>query len=233
METDRKVTIYDKSASRAPSTDSYGEYVSVRFGDISIPRIAERRAAAARVPGVRRCHRARPRAALQRPRGPRSRRGARGHAVVARRRRRAGATDAHEPARRPPRPEPARRRRRDDRATGWSSAPTSSCTTAARSARARVVGDNAVLGKRPALGGQSTAQRDPLPGLVIGAGCTISTGAIVFAGSTLGERVIVGDLAVVRERVTHRPRQRGRARRDGRERHDASARACASRPRPT
>jgi predicted dehydrogenase len=40
METDRKVTIYDKSASRAPSTDSYGEYVSVRFGDISIPRIA-------------------------------------------------------------------------------------------------------------------------------------------------------------------------------------------------
>jgi predicted dehydrogenase len=39
METDRKVTIYDKSASRSPSTDSYGEYVSVRFGDISIPRI--------------------------------------------------------------------------------------------------------------------------------------------------------------------------------------------------
>ena len=39
METDRKVTIYDKSASRSPSTDSYVEYVSVRFGDISIPRI--------------------------------------------------------------------------------------------------------------------------------------------------------------------------------------------------
>jgi predicted dehydrogenase len=39
METDRKVTIYDKSVTRPPSTDSYGEYVSVRFGDISIPRI--------------------------------------------------------------------------------------------------------------------------------------------------------------------------------------------------
>ena len=39
METDRKVTIYDKSVSRPRSTDSYGEYVSVRFGDISIPRI--------------------------------------------------------------------------------------------------------------------------------------------------------------------------------------------------
>jgi predicted dehydrogenase len=39
METDRKLTIYDKSASRSASTDSYAEYVSVRFGDISIPRI--------------------------------------------------------------------------------------------------------------------------------------------------------------------------------------------------
>jgi predicted dehydrogenase len=34
------VTIYDKSVSLPRSTDSYGEYVNVRFGDISIPRIA-------------------------------------------------------------------------------------------------------------------------------------------------------------------------------------------------
>jgi predicted dehydrogenase len=40
METDRKVTVYDKSVSLPRSTDSYGEYVNVRFGDISIPRIA-------------------------------------------------------------------------------------------------------------------------------------------------------------------------------------------------
>jgi predicted dehydrogenase len=40
METDRKVTIYDKSVSVPRSTDSYGEYVNVRFGDISIPHIA-------------------------------------------------------------------------------------------------------------------------------------------------------------------------------------------------
>ena len=59
---------------------------SVRFGDISIPRIAERRAAAARVPGVRRRHPRGARAALQRARGPRRRRGARGDAGVARRR---------------------------------------------------------------------------------------------------------------------------------------------------
>ena len=65
-----------------------------------------------------------------------------------------------------------------------------------------LVGDNAVHGKRPALGGSSTAKRGPLPGLAIGANCTVSTGAIVFAGTTLADNVIVGDLAVVRERVT-------------------------------
>jgi predicted dehydrogenase len=40
METERKVTIYDKGVSTPRSTDSYGEYVAVRFGDIAIPRIA-------------------------------------------------------------------------------------------------------------------------------------------------------------------------------------------------
>jgi len=40
METDRKVTIYDKGATRNPQYASYGEYISVRFGDIHIPRIS-------------------------------------------------------------------------------------------------------------------------------------------------------------------------------------------------
>jgi predicted dehydrogenase len=39
METDRKVTVYDKGVT-PPRTDTYGEYVAVRFGDITIPRIA-------------------------------------------------------------------------------------------------------------------------------------------------------------------------------------------------
>jgi predicted dehydrogenase len=39
MESDRKVTIYDKGAV-VPQYESYGEYVSLRFGDIHIPRIA-------------------------------------------------------------------------------------------------------------------------------------------------------------------------------------------------
>jgi predicted dehydrogenase len=39
MESDRKLTIYDKGVT-PPRTDTYGEYVSVRFGDITIPRIS-------------------------------------------------------------------------------------------------------------------------------------------------------------------------------------------------
>jgi acetyltransferase-like isoleucine patch superfamily enzyme len=64
------------------------------------------------------------------------------------------------------------------------------------------VGDNAVLGKQPVLSPRSTARRDPLPPLVLGAGTVVSTGAIVFAGTTIGAGCIVGDQACIRERVT-------------------------------
>jgi acetyltransferase-like isoleucine patch superfamily enzyme len=60
--------------------------------------------------------------------------------------------------------------------------------------------DHAVVGKQPSLSPRSTARREPLEPLVIGAGTIVSTGAIVFAGTKLGERVIVGDAARVRER---------------------------------
>jgi acetyltransferase-like isoleucine patch superfamily enzyme len=62
------------------------------------------------------------------------------------------------------------------------------------------IGDNAVLGKQPSLSPRSTAKRELLDPLVIGAGTIVSTGAIVFAGTRIGERVIVGDAARVRER---------------------------------
>ena len=155
METDRKVTIYDKSASRAPSTDSYGEYVSVRFGDISIPRIpndeplrlecqefvdAIERAATPRCSGREGLAVVEVLEAMQSSLDA----GGSGHADEL------DAHDACAPTRRGPNLHVGDGR--DDRATASSSAPTSSCTTAARSARARVVGDNAVLGKRPALG---------------------------------------------------------------------------------
>jgi len=39
MESDRKVTVYDKGAYKV-KYESYGEYVSLRFGDIHIPRIS-------------------------------------------------------------------------------------------------------------------------------------------------------------------------------------------------
>jgi UDP-2-acetamido-3-amino-2,3-dideoxy-glucuronate N-acetyltransferase len=67
------------------------------------------------------------------------------------------------------------------------------------------LGDGAVLGKRPALGSRSTASRDPLPGLVVGAGCVISSHAVVFAGSELGAGTIVGDAGLVRERCSIGP----------------------------
>ena len=61
--------------------------------------------------------------------------------------------------------------------------------------------DGAVVGKQPSLSPRSTAKKEPLAPLEIGAGTIVSTNAIVFAGSKLGDRVIVGDAARVRERV--------------------------------
>ena len=79
--------------------------------------------------------------------------------------------------------------------------------------------DYAVVGKQPTLSPRSTAKREPLPPLELGAGTIVSTGAVVFAGTKLGERVIVGDQACVRERVDDRRRRRRRARLARRERH--------------
>jgi acetyltransferase-like isoleucine patch superfamily enzyme len=62
--------------------------------------------------------------------------------------------------------------------------------------------DYAVVGKQPTLGPRSTAKRDELPPLELGAGTIVSTGAIVFAGTVIGDRTIVGDQACVRERCT-------------------------------
>jgi acetyltransferase-like isoleucine patch superfamily enzyme len=62
--------------------------------------------------------------------------------------------------------------------------------------------DYAVVGKQPTLSPRSTAKRDELPPLELGAGTIVSTGAVVFAGTTVGERAIVGDQACVRERCT-------------------------------
>jgi acetyltransferase-like isoleucine patch superfamily enzyme len=62
------------------------------------------------------------------------------------------------------------------------------------------IADNAVVGKQPTLSARSTAKREELPPLELGAGSVVSTGAVVFAGTKIGERVIVGDQACVRER---------------------------------
>ena len=61
--------------------------------------------------------------------------------------------------------------------------------------------EHAVVGKQPTLSPRSTAKREELPPLELGAGTVVSTGAIVFAGSRIGARVILGDQSCVRERV--------------------------------
>src|SRR3954449_2640743 len=120
-------------------------------------------------------------------------------------------------------PEPRRRRRRPAQSCTRRGAGRPRAGTAADVARVRrrvtaeiaatavvypgtIVGegcrilDYAVVGKQPTLSPRSTAKREDLPPLQLGAGTIVSTGAIVFAGTTIGERVIVGDQACVRER---------------------------------
>src|SRR5438874_5094607 len=58
----------------------------------------------------------------------------------------------------------------------------------------------AVVGKQPTLSPRSTAKREDLPPVELGAGTIVSTAAIVFAGTRLGSGVIVGDQAGIRER---------------------------------
>jgi hypothetical protein len=66
-----------------------------------------------------------------------------------------------------------------------------------------VIQDNAVIGKQPTRAKNSALGAiDPLPGTVIGSGCTIGTSAIIYAGATLADQVFVADLATIRERVT-------------------------------
>ena len=64
-----------------------------------------------------------------------------------------------------------------------------------------VIDDHAIVGRRPRLAAHSSAPRDDLPPLRIGAGATIGAAAVVFAGADIGERAIVGDQAFVRERA--------------------------------
>ena len=62
--------------------------------------------------------------------------------------------------------------------------------------------DYAVVGKQPTLSARSTAGREELPPLELGAGTILSTGAVVFAGTKVGANAIIGDQACLRERCT-------------------------------
>lgn len=68
--------------------------------------------------------------------------------------------------------------------------------------RGTVVADFAIVGKRPKLSPASTAKGGPLPGVVVGEGCSIGSHTVVMAGTRLGNGSIVGDNAGIRERCT-------------------------------
>ena len=192
MELERKVTVYEKAPWKRAET--YGEW-QTRSGDIYIPKIATRRAAEARMPGV---------PAADRGNGDRRKVAEDGARVV---RALEHAADASSTLRTGCRCRSGSNPRRD----------VYPGTVLGDGVR---VLENAVVGKQPALGPKSTAKREPLPPAVIGDGTIVSTGAIVFAGATIGSACILGDQSCVRERVTIARRRRRRPRLARRERHD-------------
>jgi acetyltransferase-like isoleucine patch superfamily enzyme len=62
------------------------------------------------------------------------------------------------------------------------------------------VQDGAVLGKPPALGARSKAERAEPPPLVVGEGVVVCAGAVLVAGAAIGPGAVIGDQAYVRER---------------------------------
>ena len=53
------------------------------------------------------------------------------------------------------------------------------------------VEDNAVLGRQPRPSPTSTVKiYEPLPGLVLGDGCSVGTGAVVYAGTRIGHQTM-------------------------------------------
>jgi len=63
------------------------------------------------------------------------------------------------------------------------------------------IGNNCVIGKQPRPAKTSTIKnREPLPPLVLGDGCTVGENTVLYAGATIGHNTFIGDLATVREK---------------------------------
>lgn len=62
------------------------------------------------------------------------------------------------------------------------------------------VADFAVIGRRPRLSASSTAKREKLDAVRLGAGCSVGSHTVLMAGSTFGQGCVIGDNAGVRER---------------------------------
>lgn len=64
------------------------------------------------------------------------------------------------------------------------------------------IADFAVVGKRPVLAKSSTTRSGKLPGVILGANCSVGSHTVLMAGSVFGTGCVIGDNAGVRERCT-------------------------------
>ena len=222
MESERKITVYDKGATTTRTKfETYGEFVTLHFGDIHIPKIGNDEPLRLECQHFVDCIVRRRAAAQRRPRRAQRRQGARRH--------------GGQPARgRPP---------GEDRGAVTVALHASDLGHNLLLGDGVVVGadvvfganvvvyedtvigdgcfiqDGAVLGKVPSLSPTSTAKRGELAPLVLGPGCVISTGAVAYRGTDARPRLHPRRLRR-RARALHAGREgRRRAQQRGRERH--------------
>ena len=175
MDADRKVTVYDKSAV-VPRYQSYGEYVTLRFGDIHIPHLANDEPLRLEVEHFVDCVRDDRTAAVGRSRRPERGARARGHGALAARRRPAGqdrrphgrlVAVALHPSELGPQPAA---RRQCERRLGVVFGANVVVYDDTEIGDGCFIQDGAVLGKVPSLSPSSTAKRGELAPLRLGAG---------------------------------------------------------------
>ena len=218
MEASEKIKIYDKGVDRAGEVVSYGDALTVRNGDILIPKISLQEPLKLECSALRRV-RPRPQdAAHRRARRPSGRQGARRRAEVAqvaaappwrssrcRRRSREQRDPSHGAGRRGHHVGRVLRRRAQ-RAAGHR-LPDREPRRDPR--RHRQVGndvridDHASLGKLPMKAANSaTTKEQELPPLTVGDVCIVGTGVVLYRGAAIDAKVLMADLSTVRENVT-------------------------------
>ena len=207
MEAERKVTVYDKGATTTRTKfETYGEFVTLHFGDIHIPKIANDEPLRLECRALRRLHPRGPAAAQRRPRRPQRGACAGGHGPLAARRRPAG---------------------EDGRAhLGWRRCPCKPSDLGHN----LLLGDGVVVGRDVTFGANVVVYDDT----VIGDGCFIQDHAVLGKVPSLSPTFVreargaAAAAAGRRLRGLHRRRRLSRRARSARAASSATWPACAS-----